>query len=304
VRPRDMQPLLRPTQPPRFDADSAARGFELFVLGLFKKAVLAQSCAHLADSGWGLSRPSLIEAWLAALGFTFELYFDFSGYTDMAIGAGALLGVKLPVNFDSPLKAKSIILFWRHWHMTLTAFITTYLYTPLLRLRRRPSFAWGMAMTLVAMTIAGLWHGAAWTFVVFGLLHGGALVVNNIWRKTKRRLPGALSWLLTFTFFVITLVVFHASNLHAAGGMLSSMLGIHGVTGFDRDLFLGGAPATLRSGIAVIAAVACFLVPNSNTIAAGFAPSRRRALAVGLIAVIAVVFMNSLVAKEFIYRDF
>ena len=194
-------------------ADDAARGLELFVLGLFKKAVLAQSCAHLADSGWALARPSLLEAWLTAAAFTFELYFDFSGYSDMALGMARFFGVELPKNFDSPYRSTSIIMFWRRWHISLSAFITTYIYTPLLRLRRRPTFEWAMAMTVVSMTIAGLWHGAAWTFVVFGLLHGLALVINNAWRKTKRRFPAAFGWLLTFLFVVLTLVLFRAANM-------------------------------------------------------------------------------------------
>jgi D-alanyl-lipoteichoic acid acyltransferase DltB (MBOAT superfamily) len=302
VRTRDLKPLLDGKA--TVDAQLAARGFELFVLGLFKKAVFAQSCAHLADSGWGLPRPSLVEAWLTTLAFSFELYFDFSGYSDMAIGSAMFFGVKLPLNFDSPFKATSIITFWRRWHISLSSFITTYWYTPLLRLRRRPSFAWAMWMTVVSMTIAGLWHGASLTFVVFGLLHGVGLVVNHLWRKTKRPFSPLLGQALTFLFVLNTLVLFRAPNIGAAGTMFSSMIGAHGITGFDRDLFISGTQGALRAAIAVIAAIACFVAPNSNNISVRINPSRRRAVAIGLVALVAAIFMNSLAAKEFIYRDF
>jgi D-alanyl-lipoteichoic acid acyltransferase DltB (MBOAT superfamily) len=304
VRTRDMKPLLVDAPGAGMNADRMARGFELFVLGLFKKAVIAQSCAHLADPGWALLQPSMLEAWLTTIAFTFELYFDFSGYSDMALGMALLFGVELPRNFDSPYRSTSIIMFWRRWHISLSAFITTYIYTPLLRLRRRPSFAWAMSMTIVAMTIAGLWHGAAWTFVAFGLLHGIALVVNNAWRKTKRRFPAPLGGVLTFSFLLLTLVLFRASNMTAAGHMFGAMLGSHGLIRFDFDTFLGGGPGTLRTAIAVVAGISCFVVPNSNAISNGFRPSTKRAVLVGLIALVATVFMNSLAAKEFIYRDF
>jgi len=305
VRARDMKELLRRDEPAKLDNDLAAQGLELFVIGLFKKAVVAQSCAHLADTGWGLARNlTMVEAWVTTLAFTFELYFDFSGYSDMAVGAARFFGVKLPLNFDSPYKARSVIAFWRRWHISLSSFITTYLYTPFLRMRRRPTFGWAMASTILAMTIAGLWHGAAWTYVVFGVLHGVGLVVNNVWRKTKWPFPSTLGWLLTFLFLVCTLVLFRASSLAVAARMFGAMLGRHGVSGFDQDLFVGGAPGALRAAIAAAAGLACFTFPNADRISSAFTPSVRRAVGLGVLAVVAVIFMNSLAAKEFIYRDF
>lgn len=304
VRARDMKPLLTPSGPPQLGESDAGRGVELFVFGLFKKTVLAQSCAHLADSGWSLARPSLIEAWVGTLAFTFELYFDFGGYTDMALGTAQLFGVRLPKNFEDPYKATSIIGFWRRWHISLSAFITTYLYTPLLRLRRRPTFAYAMLMTVVAMTIAGLWHGASWTFITFGLLHGLALVTNNLWRKTKRHFPAPLGWLLTFSFVVLTLVLFRAGTLTSARNMFASMLGFHGLTSFDSDLFIGSGPGAVRAVVAVGAVALCFFAPTSHELSTRFSPSLKRAVAIAIIALVASVFMNSLAAKEFIYRDF
>lgn len=284
-------------------ADETARGVELLIIGLFKKAVLAQSLAMLADAGWGLSRPlSVTEAWITVVAFAFELYFDFSGYSDMAIGAAFLFGIKLPANFESPYASPSIIQFWKRWHITLSAFITTYLYTPLLRLRR-PTFNWAMMVTVLSMLIAGLWHGAAWTFVVFGLLHGCALVANHLWRRTKITFPPTLGWFLTFSFVALSLVLFRASSLGAAGHMFASL-----VPGddwhFDAEVFVSGGPAAVRVCIAAASVLVCLLGPTSQELLRRHPLSYLRGLAIVVLALVSLLFMNSSVAKEFIYRDF
>jgi alginate O-acetyltransferase complex protein AlgI len=304
VHSREVGPSLFAASTRKLDSGEVARGAELFIFGLFKKVVFAQSLASLSDTGWGLTRPlSGLEAWVTVIAFAFELYFDFSGYTDMALGSAALLGVRLPENFAAPYNSTSIIVFWKRWHITLSSFITTYLYTPAMRLRRRPSFGWAMGVTVVSMVVAGLWHGAAWTFVVFGLAHGIALALNHVWRRRKLAFPKWLGWLLTFLFVAGTLVLFRARDLSTAVLMFGNLIG-RGGRGFDVDTFFGSGPAVVRGFVALIASASCLLGPTSQTLVGKFQASYRRVAWVVAVALIALVFMNSLVAKEFIYRDF
>ena len=201
-------------------------GLFIFSIGLFKKVVLADTFAIWATAGFDASITlGLIESWATSLSYTFQLYFDFSGYTDMAIGAALLFNIKLPINFNSPLRATSIIDFWQRWHITLSNFITTYIYTPIVRSFNKVTFHKAMFATVVTFLIAGLWHGSAWTFVMFGGLHGIGLVVNHYWKKTKLKLNVFLAWFITFNFVNMTLVIFRAKEwddaLKILGGMFS-----------------------------------------------------------------------------------
>jgi len=205
-------------------------GLALFALGLCKKVVIADRFAVWANAGFGADHPlNLIEAWLATLSYTFQLYFDFSGYSDMAVGVGWLFNVQLPVNFNSPYKAKNVIDFWKRWHISLTEFITTYLYAPLLRSFGRITFAASLGAVFLSMLISGFWHGAGWTFIIWGGVHGGALAVNHLWRRKKLRMPGWLGWLLTFQFVNLSFVFFRAGSLGRALDMFASLCGLHGV---------------------------------------------------------------------------
>src|SRR5262245_51574589 len=242
----------------RFDQNNVSAGLTLFVFGLFKKTVLADGIApHVstlyeqANAGAALS---LFPAWMAAIGFTLQIYFDFSAYTDMALGAARMLGVRLPPNFDSPLRASSIIEFWSRWHMSLTRFLTAYVYNPLaLSLaRRRLKRQHGvdkrksvgafsellMVPTLATMLISGIWHGAGYLFILWCLLHGAFLVVNHAWREF-RGVPGVrhvaptgfrpFGFLLTSLSVVVSMVIFRAPTLHAAVAVFHGMLGLDGV---------------------------------------------------------------------------
>jgi alginate O-acetyltransferase complex protein AlgI len=290
----------------RANADNIANGMFVFVLGLFKKVVLADSFFRWADAGFSYAHPlSLAGGWIAALAFTFQLYFDFSGYTDMAIGAALMLNIKLPQNFNSPFRALSISDFWRRWHITLTNFITTYLYTPMLRGMKQVTFAKALMATFLAMTIAGFWHGANWTFITFGALHGAALVINQCWRKLKRPLPDSVAWLLTFSFVVVALVFFRSASMGQAMHIVESMFSLRGGlfsyepwSGIDRiDQVMGVAWMLCGSAILLRA-------PNSLEMERRFKPSwATLAVSVGL-AGIAFVYANSVVSRSFVYRDF
>lgn len=205
-------------------------GLMLFFLGLFKKVVLADTFSVWASAGFDATEPlSFFPAWLASLSYTFQLYFDFSGYSDMAVGIGWMFNISLPINFNSPYKATGIIDFWKRWHITLTNFVTTYLYTPILRSLGRITFANSLVAVFLAMLISGFWHGAGWTFIIWGGLHGLGLVVNHVWKKKKLPMPSVLGWLITFNFVNISFVFFRAKSIDDALHILYGMAGMNGV---------------------------------------------------------------------------
>ena len=205
-------------------------GLFIFSIGLLKKVVIADTFAVWATNGFDVATTlNLLEAWVTSLAYTFQLYFDFSGYTDMAIGAALLFNIKLPINFNSPFKATGIIDFWQRWHITLTSFITAYIYTPLVRSFSKLSFNKAMIATFITFLIAGLWHGASWMFVIFGALHGIALVINNYWKKSKLKINKILAWLITFNFVNIAFIFFRAKEWDDAVKVLSGMIGLSGI---------------------------------------------------------------------------
>jgi len=224
----------------RLNHEDCAVGLTIFSIGLFKKVVLADNVGRFSSPMFDAAahgvQVTLFEAWGGALAYTLQLYFDFSGYSDMAIGLARLFGVRFPLNFNSPYKAASIIEFWRRWHMTLTRFLRDYIYIPLGGNRRGPWRRYGNV--IITMVLAGLWHGAGWTFVVWGALHGGYLVVNHVWQDLRRRFGLELSrkslggiWLgrvLTFLAVVVGWVVFRADDLGTAASVLKAMAGEYG----------------------------------------------------------------------------
>ena len=224
----------------RLTGGGVAIGLTVFAIGLFKKVVLADGMAVYATPGFEAveqgSVLSFIEAWSAALAYTLQLYFDFSGYSDMAIGLGRMFGLRLPINFNSPYKAASIIDFWRRWHMTLSRFLREYLYFPLGGNRHGPARRW--VNLSITMVLGGLWHGAGWTFVAWGSLHGGYLVINHLWRHGRVYLFGmrpasglerCAGFALTFVAVVVAWVFFRAESFTGAIAMLQGMAGFNGV---------------------------------------------------------------------------
>lgn len=205
-------------------------GLTLFFLGLFKKVILADTFSAWASAGFDTTQPlTLIPAWLTSLSYTFQLYFDFSGYSDMALGVGWMFNISLPINFNSPYKATGMIDFWKRWHITLTNFVTTYLYTPILRAFGSITFTNSLVAIFLAMLISGFWHGAGWNFIVWGGMHGAGLVVNHYWKKKKHKMPAWLGWLITFNFVNISFVFFRARSLEGAGQILGGMAGMNGI---------------------------------------------------------------------------
>lgn len=234
VHHNDVIPQFRQLGSNSFKVDNLQIGLTVLMIGLFKKVVIADGLAELATPVFDRAERGLnigaAEAWLGATSYTFQLYFDFSGYSDMAIGAARMFGIRLPENFNSPYKSRSIIDFWRRWHMTLSRFLQDYLYIPLGGNRKgsRRRFVNLMA----TMVLGGLWHGAGWTFIFWGSLHGVYLGVNHAWRAQggklresmlRKRVYQFTSWLLCFLALVVAWVFFRAESFASAWLLLEAM---------------------------------------------------------------------------------
>ncbi|MBN9563102.1 MAG: MBOAT family protein [Alphaproteobacteria bacterium] len=223
---------LDPRRPAMWE--NLSRGFFLFLIGVAKKVAIADTVAHIADPLFQKAATGVLsaaEAWVATGAYTLQIYFDFSGYSDMAIGLALMFGLCLPLNFNAPYRSLSVRDFWRRWHMTLSRFLRDYLYIPLGGNRCGPV---RQAFNVVAtMLLGGLWHGANWTFVAWGGLHGAALAVNHVWSGRGFRLPRPLAWLLTLLFVMACWVLFRAESFTTAGRVLASMAGAHGIGSID-----------------------------------------------------------------------
>jgi len=253
----------------RLTAQNFAVGLTIFVVGMFKKIVIADGLARFADPLFAKAASgaavNFLEAWGGDLAYGFQIYFDFSAYSDMAIGLAALFGIALPINFFSPYKATSVIEFWHCWHITLSRFLRDYLYIPLGG--SRGGTARKYANLMVTMVLGGIWHGAGWTFLLWGAAHGLLLVVNHIWRalwhrgaqlatESTGRLERAAKWLLTFLVIQAAWVLFRAQSLAAAANIYKGMIGWDGrfilPPSYQLLLaklpFLGELPASLFRG--------------------------------------------------------
>ncbi len=297
-----------------------ALGLFIFSIGLFKKVVIADTFSVWAsagfDSGMNLN---FFEAWATSLSYTFQLYFDFSGYTDMAIGAALLFNIKLPQNFNSPYKATGMIDFWKRWHITLTNFITTYIYTPLVRSFARLTFHKAMLSTIIAFLIAGLWHGASWMFIIFGGLNGLGIVINHYWtKKVKIKLNKTIAWYITFNFVNVTFVFFRAKEwddaLRIFQGMLFGDLEIHNRLKFifffiddskflTTNAWLYSINGTVFTPVWIIFALFVTLISkNSSQLAKEFKPNLKYSVILIFFTFVAIMEMNKI--SEFLYFQF
>jgi D-alanyl-lipoteichoic acid acyltransferase DltB (MBOAT superfamily) len=273
---------------PQFSAQSTFRprienfavGLSMFFIGLFKKVMIADSLAphvhRIFDAGGQGTAFSALEAWSGALFYALQIYFDFSGYSDMAIGLSLLFGVKLPLNFNSPYKAVNIIDFWRRWHMTLSRFLRDYLYIPLGG--NRAGEARRLANLMIVMLLGGLWHGASWTFLVWGGLHGVYLMANHAWhrlvgeRPAKSRWSMLAGWLTTFLLVTIAWVFFRSPTLGTALSITQSMLGLN-ATLLPVDLAAARLPSVGIAAIAAAALAIAWFLPNSQEVMALYKPA-------------------------------
>ncbi len=270
-----------------------AHGIAFFVIGCLKKVFLADPLASVADPIFATAQsPTLGDAWLGALAFTFQLFLDFSAYSEMAIGLGLMLGFRFPDNFNVPYRATDIREFWRRWHMTLSRFLRDYLYIPLGGSRH--GSATYIQATLITMGLCGLWHGAGWTFVVWGLLHGLALIVCRFWQESGRRLAVPLAWAVTMLFVIFGWVLFRAADFSSASGMLAGMAGLNGLAGE------ASWPAVL-----VAAAAVSIIGPSTKEfVEEWLKPLPAYGVAFALAAVVAVLEVGKGQPQNFIYFQF
>jgi len=290
---------LRPGLGERF-----ARGATFLTIGLVKKVFLADPLGHIANPLFTRAAEGAAltfgESWTATFAYTFQLYFDFSSYSDMALGMGLMFGFTLPLNFDSPYKATSIRDLWRRWHMTLTRFLRDYVYTPVgLSLPRKGKLLRETVATMTTMTLIGAWHGAAWSFIIFGALHGVAMVINQAWVRLRWPLPKGLGWFLTFMFFAVSLVLFRAEDVAVAWRMWTEMAGVYGLS-FDVPHL------ELKHGLLIpLAGLIALLAPNSQHLVLEPAqPNRHLATVVGLALVVVLLNVGAGQNVEFIYFQF
>ena len=317
---KEMMPQFANQATYRFDWLKITLGLLLFAIGLWKKVVFADSVAPWSNEIFSAAAkgasPDLWSAWGGALAYTLQIYFDFSGYSDMAVGLGLMFGIKLPINFDSPYRSVSIVDFWRRWHMTLSRFLRDYLYIPLGG-NRHGAFARYRNLFLT-MLLGGLWHGASWMFVAWGALHGLYLVIAHLWsaaglklsRLFGRTLAPYVGWALTLFAVVAAWVFFRATTLTGAIAMFRGMAGLNGVNPANLSAFFAD-PRLWGVGSPLLLALVAIASPNSMWLVARaerlFTEQRRLAvvvagLATGFAGLIALIFIGA--QNEFLYFQF
>jgi D-alanyl-lipoteichoic acid acyltransferase DltB (MBOAT superfamily) len=338
IHHKEMMPQFLEKRDPRLNMEDMLTGISWFVLGLAKKCIIADNLAPMAQTAFNSAhRLGFIEAWIGLLTYSLQLYFDFSGYSDMAIGLSRMFSIRFPMNFNSPYKALDVIDFWQRWHMTLTRYLTLYLFNPIsLSIRRRrlrqgkkvsqkvmrtiPGFfsmiGWP---TIVTMVLVGIWHGAGFQFILFGLLHGIYLSVNHAWRLFRgdaalRKQPSTperlASLLLTYLCVLIGQVFFRAASSGDAIAYLSGLAGLRGAGPLSRLLPSYTLPMVLV-GLFIV-----WFMPNTQeilgqdgySIREGFIrwmswkPTLAWSVIVGILFVVALLYVDS--AATFLYFQF
>jgi alginate O-acetyltransferase complex protein AlgI len=310
VQPKELLPQFAQLHP-RIDHEHLARGLVLVILGLAKKVLIADPIASYVDPAFAQpSTLNFVDAWTAALGYSLQLYFDFSAYSEIAIGLALMMGFRLPVNFNAPYEACDIQDFWRRWHITLGRFLREYIYVPLGGNRC------GVLRTCAAITvtfaIGGLWHGAGWQFLVWGLMHAAFLVAFVLWQRFGITLPRAAAWLLTFGSVSLAWVMFRSNSVADALVLYETMFGLRGVEwpilyqglpGFEsahfvQSPFFSGAEIIVLIGLLALTANTRGVLAHATSLT----PTKR--VAIGLAALTGMVLLNLGQATSFLYFNF
>lgn len=289
----------------RPDWENLARGLSLFIIGLAKKVLIADSFIPFVKAGFDKPESlAMLPAWLTAIAYLMQLYFDFSGYSDMAVGLARMMNIEIPINFNAPYRATSLIAFWQRWHMSLTNAITACVYMPVLRSFKKMTFGAMVFSSFVAFFVVGIWHGAGWKYVAFALLHSGGIVVNHLWRHYHWWMPKMLGRILTLLLVLAGMVLFRADNLHMAGKMFMAMIGGYGI----------GMSLPVTKGVQMLA-ISGFRIPLMLILAVGFViycPTSnelvKREPAYGAMLVLAAAFSYAVInlssISEFLYFQF
>lgn len=267
VLPSEMLPQFEDKKNKFLNYENLNKGLYLFSIGLAKKVLLADSIAPFADTGFDkMISLTFIEGWLTSISYTMQLYFDFSGYCDMAMGIALMFNIILPLNFNSPYRATNIQDFWKRWHMTLGRFLTNYLYIPLGGNRKGGTKT--LRNLLIVFLVSGLWHGAGWTFIIWGGLHGIAILIHRLWKQSGRTMNKWIGWIITFNFVNIFWVFFRAKSLISALLVLESMFKVNTIRQFITLEFRQNTSPILGTNVTeilLITAIIIALFINENS---------------------------------------
>ncbi|WP_338626145.1 MBOAT family protein [Selenomonas sp. TAMA-11512] len=316
IHHRDMIPQFTAVKNYVFNYKNASIGLVFFLCGLFKKVVIADEISPWVGNIFACAESlTFLEAWIGAIGYTLQLYFDFSGYSEMAIGLGLMFNIQFPQNFNSPYQARNVIDFWRRWHMTLGLWVRDYLYIPLGG--NRLGYSRTMLNLFISMLLIGAWHGAGWTFIFWGALHGFFLVINHSWRKMGGRLPTGIDWTITFLCVVVGWVFFRAGSFHEAMVILYAMTDIKNIVlplsyvqhiawlqewGVSFAAMESQIPLRKAAGIIFVLLVIVMKAPNVHQWAWNLKPSKKLIAAIIIVFFYIVVNLNR--QSEFLYFQF
>jgi D-alanyl-lipoteichoic acid acyltransferase DltB (MBOAT superfamily) len=317
VRHNETIPQFKTADTGRLNYQNIACGIFLFSIGLFKKIIIADKAAVWAVRGLdGIQNPDLLEAWISITAYSIQLYFDFSGYTDMALGIARCFNIKLPINFDSPYQSTSPIEFWKRWHITLSRFLRDYIYIPLGgnrhgELRQNTN-------TLITFIIAGMWHGSGWTFIAWGLIWAIGLIINRSWNKMQFNIPKLISLVFFITFWYTTLIFFRSKSIAKAVDFTKGFYGFNGINlpslkpWFATANFFHIKPGIWLAGLGgwdwsilvlfIAAGIIIWFPKNSNKLADNFKPNIPNLLLSSLLLGISLIHLTQI--SEFLYFNY
>ena len=251
VLPTEMLPQFENLENKKVNWKNMNKGLYIFSIGLAKKVIIADTIASFANAGFDMMESlNFIEAWLTSISYTLQLYFDFSGYCDMAIGIGLMFNIILPINFNSPYKSTNIQEFWKKWHMTLGRFLTNYLYIPLGGNRKGEKRT--LLNLLVVFLVSGIWHGAGWNFIIWGMLHGISILIHRVWKNSGRKLNKFIGWFITMNLVNIFWIFFRAKDLSGAMKVIKGIFNLYSFTDFISLSFREYSSSELGNKINII----------------------------------------------------
>ncbi len=316
---KELMPQIKDSNNKFLNYKNIAIGLFIFFIGLFKKVVIADTFAMWVNNGFDNAEIlNFFEAWATSISYTFQIYFDFSGYTDMAIGSALLFNIRLPINFNSPYKALNIQDFWKRWHITLSRFLKDYIYIPLGGNQRGDTRIYINIM--ITFLIGGLWHGAGWTFIFWGFLHGLGSIIHKLWKKLDIKMNSFLAWFLTFNFINIAWIFFRAKEWKDAMKVLKGMFGFSEII-FplwskrylslleDLGIEFGTCLKNIEDNTKLIIMILLFMLislftKNSMEMSENFKSNWKTALSISILAIWSLLLMNSNKVSEFLYYNF
>ena len=297
----------------KIDWSNISSGLTLFVIGLVKKVVIADQLSPYVGLNYGhTAELDCLTAWLTAISYMLQLYFDFSGYSDMAVGLSRMMNLEIPINFNSPYRATGMINFWQRWHISLTNAITACVYMPIVKYLKTRTLAHTITASFIAFFIVGIWHGAGWTFVIFAVMNALGVVINYVWKYYKHSMPKFAAHIVTLFYVLTTMVFFRAASVDDALNVFKAMFVMTEIVfpqkvvnlaaHFDLTIQVGNVPGTLPKLIFVTAVLIVAFCPNSNKLIKDFKPSYIWLIATVIGFITSILFMTQ--PTEFLYFQF